>query len=91
MTIPTHLMIRLIERIISDCSPPASTFASPVSFEIYDSLPTFSSLAVHFPETTKLPERRESPSFFVISSDSPVRSDSLTWMLPERTTASAQI
>ena len=77
--------------IISDCSPEPIDLASSVSFDIYESLPTFSSLARHSPDTTKLPLISESPLFFTISSDSPVRSASFTRTLPDTTTASAHI
>ena len=50
-----------------------------------------SSRALHSPDTTKLPDMSLSPRLFVISSDSPVSSDSLTWISPADTTASAHI
>ena len=54
-------------------------------------MPTFSSLAWHCPDTTKLPDISSSPFFFTISSDSPVSSDSFTCTSPAQTSASAHI
>ena len=66
------------ERIISDCSYDFSLVASMVSLEMYESRPTAVSLAAHSPDMMKLPDSSLSPSRLVISSDSPVRSASLT-------------
>ena len=79
------------ERIISVCCFFLDAFASSVIFDAYDESPTFSRTARHSPDTTKLPDNSISPFFFVISSDSPVTSDSLTLTIPSTTTASAQI
>ena len=89
--IPTHFKSLSSERIISDCSLEPIALASIVSLDIYESRPTFSSLARHSPDTTKLPLISLSPLFFTISSDSPVSSASFTRTLPEATTASAHI
>ena len=89
--IPTILTMKFSERIIWDCSPVLSFFACNVSCEMYDSEPTFSSLALHSPETIKLPDMSSSPDSLDISSDSPVSSDSLAETFPSITTASALI
>ena len=80
-----------MDAIISDCSLLFIFFASSVSFEIYESAPTFVSLAWHSPDVTMLPDIRKSPTSFSISSDSPVKSASFTRRFPLTTTASAQI
>ena len=88
---PIHLMRLVSERIISDFGCLPAFLASMVSLETNESAPTAVRRARQPPLTTKLPERRLSPGFLTISSDSPVTSASLTRHSPETTSASAQI
>ena len=77
--------------IISECSTFFIFLASNVNLEIYESLPTAVSLALHFPAIIKLPDINLSPGFLGISSDSPVNKDSFTKTSPLTISLSAKI
>ena len=89
ITIPIILTRLSSDFIIVVCCFFLPAFASSASFEAYDECPTFVSTALHSPDTTKLPDKRISPLFFIISSDSPVISDSFTLIQPSARMASA--
>ena len=79
------------DRIISDSVAWTFFLASAESLAAKASAPTWVSWARPVPAMTKLPDRRLSPGFFTMASDSPVMRDSLTWSSPSRSTPSAQI
>ena len=89
MTIPIILTRLSSDFIIVVCCFFFPAFASSASFAAYEECPTLVSIALHSPDTTKLPERSISPLFFITSSDSPVMSDSFTLTHPSARIASA--